>query len=123
MTINNAYAQFKNLKPNTVEYNVVVRWLSQVEHMVKRLVIDTHEGGESVPFTSFDDDVDGATELFMPEPFDKAYLYWLEAQMHYYNEDIDMYNSAVLMFNTVFNEYKAFYGRNHISIGAGRFRF
>ena len=59
----------------------------------------------------------------MPEPFSMGYVYWLEAQIHYANEDIDMYNSAIMMFNATFSEYKADYKRNHATKGTGRFRF
>lgn len=123
MTIHDACSQINLLKPSRFEHNDFIRWLSQVESMVKRLIMDTYEGGDETPFTQFDRDTDMDTTLFMPAPFDMAYIYYLEAQIHYYNEDIDMYNSAIMMFNSVFNEFKAYYGRNHTSRGTGRFRF
>lgn len=123
MKICEAIAQIDSLKPNTYSVKQKIYWLSQLESMVKRLVIDTHEGGEKIPFDGFTEDTDTETVLFMPAPFDMAYVYWLEAQIHYANEDIDMYNSAILMFNTTFSEYKADYKRNHVSKGTGRFRF
>lgn len=123
MKINEAINQIDSLKPNTYTNEQKILWLSQLESMVKRLVIDTHEGGENIPFQGFTDETDTATVLFMPAPYDMAYIYWLEAQIHYANEDIDMYNSAVMMFNATFSEYKADYKRNHVSRGTGRFRF
>lgn len=123
MQIIQAINQIDSLKPNTYSTTQKIFWLSQLESMVKRLVIDTHEGGEKIPFNGFDENTDTRTVLFMPAPFDMAYVYWLEAQIHYANEDIDMYNSAIMMFNTSFSEYKADYKRNHVSKGTGRFRF
>ena len=123
MKIIESINQIDNLKPNTYSAKQKIIWLSQLESMVKRLVIDTYEGGEDIPFDGFTEDTDTATVLFMPAPFDVAYVYWLEAQIHYANEDIDMYNSAIMMFNASFGEYKADYKRNHVSKGAGRFRF
>jgi len=123
MKICEAIAQIDNLKPNTYSVKQKIYWLSQLESMVKRLVIDTHEGGEAISFDGFQENVNPETVLLMPEPFSMAYVYWLEAQIHYANEDIDMYNSAILMFNASFSEYKADYKRNHVSKGTGRFRF
>ncbi len=123
MKICEAIAQINSLKPNTYSDKQKIYWLSNLESMVKRLVIDTHEGGESIPFNGFDENTDTETVLFMPAPFDMAYIYWLEAQIHYANEDIDMYNSAIMMFNASFGEYKADYKHNHVSKGTGRFRF
>ena len=123
MTICDAIAQIDNLKRNTFSERQKVFWLSRLESMVKRLVIDTHEGGEDVTFNGFNEETDINTELIMPEPYDQAYIYWLEAQIHYAYEDIDMYNSAIMMFNTAFEGFKAYYKQNHTPKGAGRFRF
>lgn len=123
MTIIEAISQTDSLKPNTYSVKQKILWLSQLESMVKRLVIDTHEEGERLPFHGFTEHTDTQTVLFMPAPFDAAYRYWLEAQIHYANEDMDMYNSAIVMFHTVFGEYKADYKRNHAGKSYGRFRF
>lgn len=123
MTIIDAITQIDDLKKNTYSQEQKIRWLSRLEAMVKRLVIDTHEGGENVSFDGFDENTDPETVLLMPEPFDQCYLYWLEAQIHYANEDIDMYNSAITMFNTAFSGYKDHYKRTHTPKGCGRFRF
>lgn len=123
MTIIEAVNQIDNLKRNTFSQKQKIVWLSRLESMVKRLVIDTHEGSEDVSFNGFTENTDLQTVLMMPEPFDEAYIYWLEAQIHYANEDIDMYNSAIMMFNASFEGYKAYYKQNHRPKGAGRFRF
>lgn len=123
MKICEAIAQINSLKPNTYSDKQKIYWLSQLEAMVKVQVIDTHEGGDRIPFDGFTEDTDTQTQLFMPAPFDMAYIYWLEAQIHYANEDIDMYNSAIMMFNAAFREYKDHYTKTHTTKGTGRFRF
>jgi hypothetical protein len=123
MKICEAISQINSLKPNTYSDKQKIYWLNQLESMVKRLVIDTHEGGDQIAFDGFNENTSVETQLFMPSPFDMAYIYWLEAQIHYANEDIDMYNSAIMMFNASFSEYKADYKRNHATKGTGRFRF
>lgn len=123
MKICEAISQINSLKPNTYSDKQKIYWLSQVESMIKRLVIDTHEGGDQITFDGFNENTSVETQLFMPSPFDMAYIYWLEAQIHYANEDIDMYNSAIMMFNATFSEYNADYKRNHATKGTGRFRF
>lgn len=123
MTIIEAIQQVDALKPNAYSSTQKVTWLSRLEAMVKKLVIDEYVGGEDIPFIEFHRDTDTGTPLFMTAPFDAAYLYWLEAQIHYANEDIDQYNGAMMLFNSVFNEYKAYYKRNHVTKGTGRFLF
>ena len=123
MTIFQACTQVDALKPNAYSHRQKIQWLSRLEAMVKRLVIDEYVGGENIPFEEFKENVDTGKELYMPAPFDAAYLYWLEAQIHYSNEDIDMYNGTMMLFNSVFSEFKAYYKRNHVAKGTGRFLF
>ena len=122
MKIIEAINQIDSLKPNAYSIKQKLLWLSQLEAMVRELVIG-QGGGEAPSHGGITDDTDVQTLLLMPSPFDLGYLYWLEAQIHYANEDMDMYNSAITMFNTTFREYKAHYRRNHASKDRGRFRF
>ena len=123
MTIMEAIHRVDALKPNTYSTRQKILWLSQLESMVKKLVIDAHSGGEAVVFSGFSENTDPSTALFMTEPFDMAYLYWLEAQIHYANEDLDMYNSAMGMYHSVFGTFKAHYKQTHTGRNTGRFRF
>ncbi len=117
MTIIEAINRFDNLKHNTYGQPEKIAWLSKLDSMVKRLIVDTHEGGEDVIFTGYDAQTPLDTQLLMPEPFDEAYLRWLEAQADYTNGEYNKYNNAIQMFNTAFQGYKNYYNRTHMPIG------
>lgn len=117
MKIIEAINQIDNLKHNTYDQKDKLNWLSRLDSMAKRLVIDTHEGEENVTFTGYDDSTDLHTELLIPTPFDEAYLRWLEAQIDYANGEIDKYNNSIEMFNTSWKEYQNYYNRTHMPIG------
>ena len=106
-----------NLNHNTYNQPDKVQWLSRVDWMVKKHIIDTHEGAEEVSFTGYDDLTDLQTELLVPAPHDELYLRWLEAQIHYHNGEYGKYNNAVDMFNTAFEDYKKYYNRTHMPKG------
>ena len=116
MTIHNAINSIDELMHNTYTQENKVTWLSRVDTMVKKLVIDTHDGGEDVSFSGYNEDTDLETVLLIPEPFDEAYLRGMEAQIHYHNGEYDKYNNAVVMFNTAFDAYKSDYTRNHMPL-------
>lgn len=116
MTIRSAINSIDELMHNTYTQENKVTWLSRVDTMVKKLVIDTHDGGEDVSFSGYNEDTDLETVLLIPEPFDEAYLRWMEAQIHYHNGEYDKYNNAVVMFNTAFDAYKSEYTRNHMPL-------
>ena len=119
MTIIEAINRTDALKHNTYTQSDKVKWLSELDSMVKRLIIDTHEGAEEVTFTGYDDSTDTNTELLVPAPFDEVYLRWLEAQIDYHNGEYGKYNNAILMYNTAYEAYQNYYNRNHMPLGKG----
>ena len=114
MKIIEAISRIDALKHNTYSQSDKVRWLSTLDSMVKRHVIDTHEGGEEVVFTGYDDKTDVNAELLIPAPYDDAYLHWLESKIDYHNGEYGRYNNALDMFSTFYDGYKADYNRTHM---------
>lgn len=117
MKIIEAINRIDSLKHNTYTNSDKVAWLSRLDSMVKKLVIDTHEGADDVTFTGYDDSTDLQTELLIPEPFDEVYLRWMEAQIDYHNGEYGKYNNAILMYNTAYEAYQNYYNRTHMPIG------
>lgn len=115
MKICEAINRLDSLLQNTYSEQDKVEWLSKLDWMVKRHIIDTHEG--DVPYKGYDEATDLNTELLIPAPYDEVYLRWLEAKIHYYNGEYEKYNNAVDMFNTEFNAYKNLYNREHMPKG------
>ena len=117
MKIAEAIARLDELKHNTYSDAQQVAWLSRADSMIKRHIIDTHEGSENVTFTGYDDNTDPQTELLAPEPFDEMYLRWMEAQIDYHNDEYGKYNQSILMFKAEYNGYERWYNRNNLPIG------
>lgn len=117
MKIIEAINRIDSLKHNTYSTNDKIAWLSRLDSMVKRLIIDTHEDGEDVNFTGYDDSTDMETEMLVPAPFDEVYLRWLEAQIDYTNGEYDKYNNSILMYQAAYDGYANYYNRNHMPKG------
>ena len=117
MKIIQAINRIDALKRNTYSQPEKVEWLSRVDWMVKKHIIDTHEGAEKVSFNGYDDLTDLQTELLVPAPHEEMYLRWLEAMIDYHNGEYGKYNNAVDMFNTAFESYKNYYNRTHMPKG------
>ena len=120
MKIIEAITNIDNLKHNTYSQNDKVQWLSRLDSNVKRLVIDTHEGGEEVSFAGYTAETDPNTELLVEEPFDDVYLRYLEMQIDYANGEIEKYNNSALLFNEAWNTFQKHYNRTHMPIGQNR---
>ena len=124
MTIIEAINKIDMLKSNTYSQEDKVDWLSRLDWMIKRHIIDTHAGAENVAFAGYGDGTDLHTELLVPVPYDEVYLRWLEAQIDYHNGEIDKYNVAITMFNTAYEGYEKYYNKTHMPIASGsRFIF
>ena len=121
MKIIEAISRIDSLKHNTYTQSEKVAWLSEVDFDVQKNIIDTHEGGDNT-FTGYDDSTDLQTELLIPAPYDKAYLLWMEAQIHYYNGEYDKYNNAKDMFYEAYEGFRNYYNRTHKPKG-NKFKF
>lgn len=123
MTIIEAISRIDSLKPNTYPQEQKISWLSTLDGMIKKFIIDTHEGGEGVSFTEYTPD-DINAELLVPAPFDGIYMRWLEAQMDYANGEYGKYNNAIITFNTEYEAYLKYYNKTHMPKTSGtRFLF
>lgn len=120
MKINEAINRLDALKANTYNQPEKIEWLSRVDSMVKKQIIDTHEGGETVSFTGYNEDTDPQTELLVPAPFDELYLRFMEAQIDYHNHEYEGYNNAIMLFNTAFQTYADHYNQHHMPVSHGK---
>lgn len=117
MTIIEAIHKIDDLKHNTYSQSDKVKWISRLDTMVKTHVVDTHEGGEGVTFTGYDEQTDKDTELLIPEPYADAYLLYMETQIDYTNGEYAKYNNAMERFNTVWRDFQNWYNRTHMPKG------
>ena len=120
MTIIEAINRSDALKSNIYPQEDKVDWLSRLDWMIKKQIIDTHQGADGVPFAGYDENTDLHTVLLVPTPYDEIYLRWLEAQIDYHNGEYDKYNNAIIMFNTAFENYQSHYNSTHRPVQRGK---
>lgn len=124
MTIYDVIKSVDLLKPNTFSDADKVAWLTRLDQMLVRTVINSHVRDEDMELPQYAPEADMDTELLAPVPHDQMYPYWMMAQMDLAHSDIDHYNINITMFNEHLNAYSAEYTRHHIPKAAGsRFLF
>lgn len=117
MTILEAITRTDDLKPNSYSQEQKVRWLSQLDGMIKTQIIDTHEGADNVIFAGYDENTPKETVLLAPAPFDSMYILWLKAQIDYNNEESKKYNNDMETFETEYSAFRNCYNRCHMPVG------
>lgn len=123
MTIIEAINRTDALVRNTFNQEDKVQWLSGLDSDIKTQVLDHFEDGKDISFSEYNADRDLNRELLVKAPHDVMYLRFLEAQIHYYNGEIDRYNNTLAAFNAAYGSFCDYYLRTHKPISSGQFQF
>lgn len=116
MTIIEAINKTDVLKPNNYTHTDKVKWLSNLDGIIKKEIIDTHEGGADVNFSGYDDNTPNEQELLVPFPYDDIYIKWLESQIDYNNAEYGKYNNSSMAYNTAYSAFERYYNRHNMPI-------
>lgn len=123
MKLIEAIARIDKLKHNTYSREEKLRWLSTLDGLVKALILDTHAGTKATVFRPYNAATPDDTVLLVPAPYDELYLWWLAAQIDYYNGELAAYNNSIALFNTGYSVFADAYTRQNPPLPAtGVFR-
>lgn len=111
MKINELMAKLEELKPNQYSPEQKIKWLDEIERKVWEEVY-RHREHDGEDFKEYDIDTDEETKL-LAEIYDEFYLYYLMAQIDYFNGEYERYNINASMFENYFQKYKDWYYRTH----------
>lgn len=118
MKISEAIERLDELKSNMYSEPEKIRWLSQLDTMIRKLIIDTHVGGEDCVFSGYDENTDKDTVLLAGAPFDDIYIFYMAAQIDLANMEYDRYNNSVMIFSDKYQDFADWYHRTHMPKGS-----
>ena len=122
MTIAEAIQSVDSLKPNNYSELEKIEWLNKLDSTIKKEIIDTHDDDGEITFNGYDDNTSLNTKLIVESPYDIVYIYWLQSQIDYWNQELGKYNNSITMYNTAYSEYERYYNRAHTPINH-KFKF
>ena len=118
MTINDVLTEVNELKPNTYEDAVMIRWISVLEGKIIEEIIATHELPEladKIQFNGYDiNDIN--TELIVPDTYADVYKYYIYAMIDANNGEQNRYITSMTLFNNALNDYASYINRNYLPI-------
>ena len=124
MTVIEAIAQVDRSRPNRFSAAEKFRWLSDIDGLICRELLDTHEDSPlEGDFQGYAEGVDENTVLIAPFPYDMLYRWYLESRIDLGNMEITKYNNSRNLFNSAYLTYTDFYNRTHMPKNAGVYRF
>lgn len=115
-TINKVIEMTDRLKPNAYGEEIKTAWISQLDGMVQRLVMQR----DDIVEYSYPEDMN--KELLIPFPFDDVYALYLVAKIDLRNNEIDNYNNSITVFNSAFEDFKKAYIRENMPKQSGNFK-
>ena len=118
MTVAEAIALVDGLKPNKFSKEDKVKWLSDIDGLIVRELIDTHEDSPlEYDFEGYRATPGGMREeLIAPYPYDILYRWYLESQIDLYNMEMDKYNNSAALYNSAYAAYRNAYNRSHMPV-------
>ena len=117
MTILDAIRRGDALRHNVFTQEEKIGWLAQVDALVDRELIQTHEGAGGQSFRDYGPETPLEQELLVPAPYDELYLHYLTAMMDYHNAEFDRYNRSMGLYQAVLSAFTNFYNRTHLPLG------
>lgn len=141
MKVAEALEVVDRIKPNAFDARDKVRWLSELDHSVYEEVIRTKEDApmkpvldtyqketdeetgevqeqpvesEGVGFVPYEYGVSEERELLITSPYTECYITYLAAKIDFYNNDTVGYQNQMIMFNALYEQFTAWYTRNHM---------
>lgn len=108
------------LRPNEYTAEMKTRWLSEVEGTVVDEILNRAEGN-SIIFDGYCYAADQERVLLVPDRFLDIYIQYLIAKIELHDEEIVNYNNAAALYQTAFDQYAAWYRRNHMPKETGYF--
>lgn len=115
MTINEAIARVDDLRDNTMAPNIKIAWLEMVDQQVYEEIIKGRVGADAVTLPDYSDE-NGERVLLVPPPYDMLYVYRLEAEICYKNQEIDRQANALTRYNELMDAFAKQYAREHRSL-------
>lgn len=124
MTASEAVAFVDKMKPNRFSAEEKYGWLTDIDGMIVRELIDTHENSPlEGEFEGYYPGRDDDTKLIAPAPYDGLYRWYLESQIDLANMEIGKYNNSRNLFNQAYLTYTDHYNRTHMPKQRGGFVF
>ena len=117
MTIQRALDLADQMKPNMMQDETKIQFLSELEGIIFDELLMQHEHLlEEERNRIYDADTDRGTEMLAPAPYDMVYVYWLMGKIDLQNMEIDKYNNDTALFNTAYETLSDWWTRNKMPI-------
>lgn len=117
MNIQQALDYADQLKPNMMERQLKLAFLTEVEQLFHREVRMKHEHTEEEEvLPEYTEDTDPGTIMLIPDPYSMLYVYWLLMKIDMQNLESDKWNQDAQRFDQAWGTMEDWYTREHMPV-------
>ena len=120
MNIRKVLEEADELRPNVIDDGSKLAWLNDLENTIYHQLILPRMGHEEYEEPHIDSGTDYDHELIVKQPYERLYVDYIMSKIDWVNREWENYNNTAAQFKTTFDEYAAWYGRNHMYITTSR---
>lgn len=107
MTINEAISIIDERYSNNMPAETKVNYLSRLDHLVAKRVMKKED------FSGYTATTPRDVSLLVGEPYTDIYIFWLQAWIDYWNEEYEKYNTAISMYQAIYEAFAKDYQSTH----------
>ncbi|MGP8313530.1 hypothetical protein ACG0Z4_21965 [Enterocloster aldenensis] len=112
MTVGELIERIIMLRGRQYDEDIMVGWLNEIEGQVVDDVVNRAEGYDMV-FKPLSYAQDTERQLTIPERFQDVYINYMLSKIDYHNQETERYNNDVVMYNSAYDAYAAWFRRAH----------
>ena len=117
MTIQEAIDRVDMIKPNQFSFDQKLAWLSELDGLVFKELILTHENAVDPDYIGYDAATPTDTQLLVPFPYTDVYFFYLCSQIDLGNAEIAKYNNSKTLYNNAYQTLVDYWNRTHMPMG------
>ncbi len=110
MTVNDLISDITSLRGQQYGTDMIMGWINEIEGQVIEEVINRAEGYD-LEFAPMEYEKDQDKKLSIPDRFRDVYINYLLSKIDYHNEETERYNNDVVMYNSAYDAYAAWFRR------------
>lgn len=116
MSIDDVIYQLQETKPNQIQKEFLIGWLSDLDQRVYKKIISTHEGQENTrsEMPAYNINTPGETQLLIPDENAEIYRWYLEMQIDLTYREMEKYANSRDLFNAAYDDYRKEYNKTHM---------
>lgn len=117
MTVQEALDITDEMKPNMMDRNLKLKYLTEIEQLIHDEIVMTHvHSWAEARKPVYNDETEPGTRLIVPDPYSMVYVHWLMTKIDIQNQEDQRYNNDRALFENAYNPMSDWWTRHRMPL-------